>query len=174
MDQVKKTSDGITPAQSDSANEEVVEAPAKAKRLRGFRKPPKRLLFWIIGALVLLAVAGSIIVLSTRYQNSQKEVKRLSNPQEAAKLETEILVSRVSKLVELPSGEQPTVATVQDVSKLQNQAFFKNAQNGDKVLIYTEAKRAILFRPSTNKVLEIAPVNIGNNQNSSQPSKTTP
>lgn len=166
MDQVKKTSDGISPVQSDSDNEEITKAPTKTKRLRlrGHHKPSKRLLLWVIGALVLLAVAGSIVVLSTRYQNSQKEVKRLSNPQEAAKLETEILVSRVSKIVELPKGEQPTVATVQDVSKLQNQAFFKNAQNGDKVLIFTEAKRAILFRPSTNKVIEIAPVNIGDNQ----------
>jgi hypothetical protein len=55
------------------------------------------------------------------------------------------------------------VATVSDASKLQSQQFFAKAQNGDKVLIFTNAKRAVLYRPSTNKVIEYAPVNIGNN-----------
>ena len=117
--------------------------------------------------IALLVVGGG--VLFKKYDDSRKEAKkskeevqRLSNPQEAAKLELEILLERVGKLVDLPN-EQPTLATVQDASKLKEQAFFASAENNDKVLIYTKAKKAFLFRPSTNKIINIAPVNIGNN-----------
>ncbi len=71
------------------------------------------------------------------------------------------VVNVVGKLITLPTGETPSLATVSDVSKLQDQIFFKNAQDGDRVLIYTEAKKAILYRPSTNKVIDVAPVGEG-------------
>jgi hypothetical protein len=64
----------------------------------------------------------------------------------------------VGKIIELPQGETPSVATVSDVSKLVNQPFFKNALNGDRVLVYTQAKKTILYRPSARKVIETAPV----------------
>ncbi|MBI4035204.1 MAG: hypothetical protein HY381_02300 [Candidatus Chisholmbacteria bacterium] len=75
--------------------------------------------------------------------------------------ETEDLVERVGKLVALPEGEEPVVATVTEVDKLRDQAFFSRAESGNKVLIYTQAKKAILYDPESNKVLEIAPINIG-------------
>ncbi|HSW78826.1 MAG TPA: hypothetical protein VLF88_02310, partial [Candidatus Babeliales bacterium] len=96
-----------------------------------------------------------------KYNKSQKEVKRLSNPTAVAQQEQQQLVAKVSTLTVLPAGETPTVATVTDITKLKDQPFFANAQNGDKVLIYTKAKKAYLYRPSTGKIINIAPVNIG-------------
>lgn len=76
--------------------------------------------------------------------------------------EAKQLVAVVGKVYDLPSDEVPTIATVSDVSKLSGQEFFMRAKNGDKVLIYTKAKKAILYRPSTNKIIEVGPVNINN------------
>src|SRR5258706_11394190 len=58
------------------------------------------------------------------------------SPTQAAKLETQTLVAKVGKHIMLPGDEEPNVATVSDVNKLKDQAFFKNAKNGYKVLIY--------------------------------------
>ena len=43
-------------------------------------------------------------------------------------------------------------------TKLRNQTLFQNAQNGDKVLIFNQAKRAIVYRPSENVIIEIGNV----------------
>jgi len=112
-----------------------------------------------IGVVLIIAVAS--IPSYYFYNQYQKAQMLLKNPTEAAKEEVNALVARVGQLLELPQGEEPTVATVSDKEKLKDQAFFAKAENGDKVLIYTNAKKAILYRPSVNKVIDVAPVNIG-------------
>ncbi|MDB5194326.1 MAG: hypothetical protein JWN50_340 [Parcubacteria group bacterium] len=74
-------------------------------------------------------------------------------------LSTNDVVSAVGKLVELPQGETPTVATVTDLAPLAGQDFFKDAAVGDKVLIFGASKKAILYRPNGNKIIQIAPLN---------------
>ena len=116
-------------------------------------------------AFLLLVLAGLVVggtYFYIQYKNAQKEVQRLSNPQEAAKEEAERLTAEVARLYQVPD-EVPTVATVVDASKLKDQPFFAKAENQDRVLIFTGAKRAILYRPSTKKIIEVAPINIGNN-----------
>ncbi len=83
------------------------------------------------------------------------------DPQAVAQQETASLVAKVGRLVVLPAEETPTVATVSDVEALKDQPFFASAQVGDKVLIYTTAKKAILYSVTLNKILEVAPLNIG-------------
>lgn len=143
-----------------------------------FRPRPrrKRRVFRLRNLLILLIVIGVVAgftQLTLKYQEAQRDIERLSNPEEAAKQETQNLKNKISELVEVPQGEEPTIATVQDVTKLQGQSFFKNAQNGDKVLIYSQAQKAILFRPSTSKIIEVAPVNLGNQGSQQSPSGTT-
>ncbi len=108
----------------------------------------------IIIAVIAVLVAGFFFY---KYQDSQNKLK---HPDQVAKEQTAALVDQVGKHTELPKDEQPTVATVSDVSKLSNQTFFANAQNGDRVLIYSKAKKAILYRPSEDKIINIAPLNI--------------
>jgi hypothetical protein len=77
--------------------------------------------------------------------------------------ETADLVREVSKLILLPTDETPTIATVADPDALKNQEFFVNAKIGDKVLIYTNARKAILYDPTAKKIINVAPINIGQN-----------
>jgi hypothetical protein len=115
--------------------------------------------FWLILIIVILIVAA---LPSYYYYNQyQKAQALLQNPKASASAEVGDLVNKVGKLIELPVNEAPTIATVSDVSKLSDQAFFAKARNGDKVLIFTQSKEAILYRESINKIIQVAPVNLG-------------
>lgn len=83
------------------------------------------------------------------------------NSQMVAENELKDVVAKVGKLMVLPEGETPTLATVADPEKLKDQKFFTNAKTGDKVLIYANSQKAILYNPSSNKIVEVAPVNLG-------------
>lgn len=85
-----------------------------------------------------------------------------------------VTIAAVSKLVELPEGQVPTVATVEDPEVLKKQGLFPTAQKGDIVLVYPEEKKAILYRPSTNKVIEISVVNITNEEPTKENTTPTP
>ena len=67
-------------------------------------------------------------------------------------------IAKVGKLIELPQGETPTVATVTDPDKLKAQAFFVNAKAGDIVLLYTIAHKAYLYDPLQNILVDVAPI----------------
>lgn len=118
--------------------------------------------FLLNSRILLPLLVISTLTLLLTYALDQNEIKRLkSNPSIVAQQEAKDLVFKVGQLVALPDNEQPTIATVTDVSKLKGQAFFQKAQNGDKVLIYAQAKKAYLYSVKLNKILEVAPVNIG-------------
>lgn len=102
--------------------------------------------------MILVSVLVLVIGLSIFYLLSQKP--KIS-PEEK---ETKELIFKVEKLMELPQDEIPTVATVLDESKVQEELFFKQAKTGDKLLAYIKNKKAILYRPSTNKIIEVAPI----------------
>lgn len=115
-------------------------------------------------------VATGLIVLgfglAWYYHNAYEAIKANPAAEEQAQAQQEVkaLVAKVSQLMVLPANETPTVATITNADQLKNQPFFANAQNGDKLLAYMQAKEAILYRPSINKIIEVAPVVINSNQ----------
>ncbi|CAN5217766.1 hypothetical protein BH09PAT2_BH09PAT2_08310 [soil metagenome] len=70
------------------------------------------------------------------------------------------LLSKIEKHILLPVNESPAIATVSDKTKLANQQFFSEAQNGDVLLIYNTSQKAILYRPSIDKIVNVTAVNI--------------
>lgn len=142
------------------------EAPQEPPRPQAPLPPRKkrRLGRWL--ALLLLAAllfAGGYYLSKRAATESAPENSgrsSISVTPEASEVSTEAedTVARVGKLIVLPEGEDPTVATVTDPEKLRDQSFFANAKKGDKVLIYTRAKKAYLYDPSLNKLIEVAPI----------------
>lgn len=121
------------------------------------RKYIKQYIFVVLVGVVVLS-SGTAVYFYNRYSALQQ------NPNKATQNEVNKLVAQVGKLIVLPEGETPTLATVADPEKLKDQPFFAKAKTGDKVLIYTNAKKAILYNPGSNKIVEVAPINIGSNQ----------
>ena len=71
---------------------------------------------------------------------------------------TASLLAEIGKSVDLPQGEVPIVEVVTDLAPVKDQPFFSDAMIGDKVVLFTKAKRAVLYRPTTKKVIIVAPL----------------
>jgi hypothetical protein len=112
----------------------------------------RNMVFVGLGLLVLCGLGGASFYFYTRYQHAQALLK---DPTAAAREEIKGLTDKVGKHIILPAEEVPTVATVSDKTKLSGQAFFARSEVGDKVLIYNQAARAILYRPEINKIIEV-------------------
>ncbi len=59
----------------------------------------------------------------------------------------------------LPSDETPALLTVTDPKKVSSE-FLKQTEAGDKVLVYQQHKKAIIYRPSKDRIVDIQPVMI--------------
>ena len=110
----------------------------------------------VVPVLAIMAVAG--VGSSYYFYNQYQTIK--ANPQAVTDAQNKTLVAKLSQLILLPD-EQPTIATVADPSKLKDQPFFTKAKTGDRVFIFTNAKKAILYDEVANKIVEVAPINIG-------------
>lgn len=120
----------------------------------------KRLIIGILVVLALLAVGAITYGFLTKVE-LERVKNELTNFRRMPNDELKAILDEVGKLMVLPSDELPTLATVTNVEELRKtQPFFNNAKNGNKVLIYTKAKKAILYDPVANKVIDVAPVNI--------------
>jgi hypothetical protein len=78
------------------------------------------------------------------------------DPQKVIQEESEKLIAEVGELIVLPEGEKPTIATINDSERLKEQPFFSKAKNGDQVLIYSIAQKAILYDPIQRKIIEVS------------------
>lgn len=121
--------------------------------------PHKKKLFAMLLGAVILSLIASSTWSYYNYRQIKQEVLRLSSvegQQELAQKEVDDLLGNLSKLIILPDGEDPTVATVTDVEALkENQPFFEKAENGDKLVVYTNAKKAIIYSPTRNVIVNV-------------------
>ena len=112
-----------------------------------FSRKAKILLAILAGGLIF-SVGVNIALLS--------KIKKIEHPGQVAADETKKIIADIAKIIVLPTDESPTLATVSDTTKLKDQKFFAHAEIGDKVLLYQASQKAILWRPSTKKIIEIS------------------
>jgi hypothetical protein len=105
-------------------------------------------------------VAGLLLVFSLLMYSQYNQAKAKLNPPASNTKQVTSLVDKVSKIMILPKDETPTVITVLDAEKVRDQSFYQEAKDGDKVLVYSKKKLAILYRPKTNQIVNVAPVSV--------------
>lgn len=105
---------------------------------------------YILSCLLVLAVATSIFLFQ-RYRHAVD-----TNPS----TQQQQLLASIGHDIILPSGT-PVVSTVIDKSKLTNPALADIVNNGDKILIYGQARRLIVYRPSVGKVVDMLNIEVG-------------
>lgn len=114
----------------------------------------------LIGVIVLILglIVGPSYYFYSKYQRAQLLLK---NPNQAAQEQKRAILDKVAKLIDLPNDEDPTLATISDKDKLANQPFFSKAKNGDIVIIYTNTRKAIIYDPLANKIIDVSAISIG-------------
>jgi hypothetical protein len=136
---------------------EQVEAAVPTKKLKRSSVSLKKFRLIIVLAVVLVLLSG---FLTYKYIQINRQIKQLQNgSNQVVATSTQKLLTKVGNLALLPQGQTPSVAIVKNVDQLKSQAFFDSAQNGDYLIVYTQAKKAILYRPSDNRIVEYANTN---------------
>jgi hypothetical protein len=121
------------------------------KRVFGKTGLVKNIVYLLI---LVLMIGGTIYGIKTRPEilglskNSAEDNSKLVNK----------YTKEIGEIILLPE-EIPTLATVTDLSKVSSQPFFKNAKEGDIVLVYAASKKAYLYRPEEKKIIEVGVVN---------------
>ena len=105
------------------------------------------------GGLSLVILVLIVVLGYSQYRLhilAKDELSTSSTTVSTAKTGVEV-VKALSRHMILPEGD-PQIAEIQDVSKLQDsQAFFKNARNGDIVVVYDST--IIVYRPSKDLIV---------------------
>ncbi len=137
--------------------EKIIERKEIVAKKRSYKK-------FFVPTIFLIAILG--VYGSFHYYKKYQALK--IDPSIEVQKKTATLVGTLGKLMELPKDEVPTVATISDKEKLKGQDFFTLAENGDVLFAYTTAMKAILYRPSTNKIINVAPISINPSQGVTQ------
>lgn len=100
----------------------------------------------IVAVLVLAFMAGRMSVYRAHPEFTENE-------------QSSAILAEVGKLMQLPTNETPTIATVKDAATAkQGQPFLASAENDDVIIVYANAQVAVLYRPSLDKIITVGPV----------------
>lgn len=101
--------------------------------------------------LIIIFGLALVFLLGSYYKSEQAKHEK--------KIEAEniVMLEKISKLLNAPD-EKPIVSTVNSKEDFANAPTFRSAEKGDKLFVWVSANQAVLYRPSTNQVLDITTV----------------
>lgn len=149
------------------------KSPIKVKPEKMINEAPKvagsRTAFFVLIIIVVAVTAGALMIGNKVEQRNsqmaddagrgtavQQDQKQAGKPME--KSDITALISRVSQLITVKPGEDPTVATVQDseMLKASNPVFYKDVENGDRLLVWSD--KAVLYSVKQDRLLSVMPI----------------
>ncbi len=94
--------------------------------------------------VVCLLALGASLFFYKKYQAAQGT----GGPAQAE------IVEKISRTIQLPN-ETPTLMTIADKRKLSNATLAARVEDRDLLLIFGQAKRLVIYRPSSGKVIDM-------------------
>lgn len=120
--------------------------------------------------VVVFAIGGGGYWFFQQQGESSGEQNRTIASETETKEETKQLLAKIGELILLPNDEDPTIATITDVETLkQEQVFFKNAKEGDVLVMYPQKSKAILYNPTENVIVNVGKVYIEDSAEETEP-----
>lgn len=117
----------------------------------------------------LMALLGLAVLGGAGYFGWMKYNQMYNSPEAVtaaqvaeAEAEKKVILEDISKLMLLPEGD-PVLFKVSNKDQMRaQQAFFKDTENDDVLLVFQQAGKAIIFRPSSKTIINVGPVNFDN------------
>ena len=140
---------------NSSSHDDVANLKHKIEKKKSKQRRLKVVLFTLVGLVIVLASLFAysqykLYTLSQEEKIVQGTALQQENATSTPKTPEEI-VAALKRHILVPSGD-PQIAEVQDVATLkEKQAFFKDAQNGDLVIVYETM--IYVYRPSDDVVV---------------------
>jgi hypothetical protein len=117
------------------------------------------------GVTILAAIFWTLIVVSggvyaTWYLQAHKRGALAALPAGAAEGSSDTYIAAIAKKILLPKDRTaPRVAVIIDPSLLTlEQDFYRGAEVGDVLVIFEESKRAILYSPRRDIIVNVGPI----------------
>lgn len=134
----------------DAAGEGVAASASDHTVRTYLPKKDKKFLGVAVVVILLIVVVLGVIFFTNRGGSGDGEL----SDREVAQL-----LNQVGSLMILPEGEEPAIATIVDAAALiAEQPFYNGAQDGDRVIIYPQAQRAIIYSPERNIIVNVGPI----------------
>jgi hypothetical protein len=172
---VSRPGDSMMVEEPNDTRQEPRDNGARRNRTRKFPRGPKNSkttkIILIVLAVLVVGGLGTAVVL--QYQENQ----RLRDPAyvaaEADKVNND-LINQISRSIQLPDST-PVIYTVSDKeaedAKQMAISLGATLENGDKILIYSEDKTFVVYRPDEDRVIKSGPVAITSEAADTEPTE---
>lgn len=110
-----------------------------------------------VNIILLLSVISLVSLSGYLYKELKDQKNSAPLSSEDAQKEAVVLKNKVSKMISLPD-EIPVIGTVNDKNKFKDQPFFNDVENGDRLLIFSESKKVVIYREKDNKLINVGPI----------------
>ncbi len=152
---------------SQKSNSEIPVEPTKDSYSQKEKKTGRKFLPILLVIIFLLLAGGFAWAIKGYFdlKNKLEQASLSQNETNNTLEENKVLLEKVGKLIVLPADEEPTIATITDASALKaEQQFYRDAEDGYKVIIYMQAKKAIIYDESRNILVNVGPIFLNENQ----------
>jgi len=106
----------------------------------------------IIGLFILLVFVGAVLKFTPLGQKVPREEAKKAQ-------ETKEILAKIGRHLMLPVGEEPVVAIIKDKELLvKEQTFYLDAQNGDYLVVYPKAAKALIYSPKRDMLVNVGPI----------------
>lgn len=114
----------------------------------------------VITFLIYTIIVASISVFLTMYYfDKTVKIDNQVLDERLAPEKIEEVLAKLSDNILLPEDEDPLLAVITDIDALvENQLFYKDASNGDYIIVYQNSARAILYNFDLDKIINVGPI----------------
>jgi hypothetical protein len=140
----------------DNREESRMQNRSELMKSAGKTKTKKRIVIITLSCILSFALIGGGTLATILISNSKIEVST-GGMIEGKQLER--LKTRISKHIVFDKYEKANATAIKDTETLANTAgFFKNAKNGDYILILLDTRRIIIYRESDDILVNVGPI----------------